>query len=129
MNSITTTTRIVGVDGVPVNITKKVILRIRPWFESAPHEFLDASFWVLPKGNCWDQIMPSYPLEPCKELDRGGVPYADPKYWTPQETHLLFGVGFFCRHRYFSCSERYKWSCFDGNIIRNHCFRNRRYFG
>lgn len=79
-----------GISGVPVRIRRQITVKIFPWFES--EHFVEAKFWILPKGSKWCNILPDRAIKP-GEIDLSSeMRLADPKFWKPDQIQLLFGV-------------------------------------
>lgn len=98
-NSFTlpTARRIVGVNGDPFVIKKKIVLKIYPWYATDKSEFLQETFWILPRNSGWQAVMPQTILDTSTHENKSNVPWADPEYWRPNIVQILFGASFLAK--------------------------------
>lgn len=90
--------RLIGINGDPFEIRYRLILKIRPWYETVEDVYLEEIFWVLPEQSGWNPIyMPNKILNPAIGQNSTDRPLADKQFWLPNKIHLIFGIGFFAR--------------------------------
>lgn len=83
-------TGLLGISGSPVRIRRQITVKIFPWFDS--EQFIEATFWVLPKGSKWSNILPDRTIKPGEINLSNELSLADPMFWKPDKIQLLFGV-------------------------------------
>lgn len=81
---------LLGIAGSPVRIRKQITVKIFPWFES--EQFVTATFWILPKGSKWCNVLPDRTIESSEINLSSEMSLADPLFWKPDQIELLFGI-------------------------------------
>lgn len=83
---------VVGINNQPVRIRKKLNIQFSPWFVPNNIPKVQSEFVVLPKAVEWEPIYPQCDV-PCNALVNDlKAPLADPLFWQPKVTKLIFGV-------------------------------------
>lgn len=83
---------VVGISNQPVRIRKKLNIQFLPWFVPNNIPKVQSEFVVLPKAVEWEPIYPQNDV-PCNALINDlKAPLADPLFWKPKVTKLIFGV-------------------------------------
>lgn len=95
LSSSAMTRKIIGINGEPFAIKRKILLSIHSWYDDALS--VNGIFWIMPKESKWSPHMPDHQMNPFKIKNTTEMPFADPNYWKPEQVHLLFGVGIFAR--------------------------------
>lgn len=91
--TIPTARKVIGIDGNPIRLRRKVVLELMPWFES--NASIKDEFWVLPKETDWTILTPSVDVQPIQqEVD---LPMADNRYWQSASFGILLGVRIFAK--------------------------------
>ncbi|XP_049308602.1 uncharacterized protein LOC125777545 [Bactrocera dorsalis] len=90
-----TSRKMVGIEGKSFGVNRRTVLKIRPWFQS--NGYIDEEFWILPKENNWQPILPNADckLEPASVSF--SVPLADPHYWEPGIVQVVLNVKTFAK--------------------------------
>lgn len=57
-NGIDVRNNVIGINNKPIKIKKKIEMSIQPWFDSSEYSKISSNFWVLPKSNSWNPILP-----------------------------------------------------------------------
>lgn len=83
-------TGLLGISGSPVRIRQQITVKIFPWFDS--EQFVEATFWILPKGSKWCNILPDRTIKPDEVNLSNELSLADPMFWKPDQIQLLFGI-------------------------------------
>lgn len=83
-------TGLLGISGLPVQIRRQITVKIFPWFES--DQFVEATFWILPKGSKWCNILPDRAIKTNEIKLSSELRLADPIFWKPEQVQLLFGI-------------------------------------
>lgn len=90
---------VVGIDGQPFPIKRKVVLKVRPYFTS--DFYLEETFWILPKESKWAPIIPAYKFGQTTYSNPfnipSAIPFADPEFFVPKRIFILLGIEFFAK--------------------------------
>lgn len=82
--------KILGVSCEPINISRKIELKVFPWFDLS--KSIDVDFWVLPKEAKWNPFLPDRLISPGEIDFEQELMLADPMFWKPGEIQLLLGI-------------------------------------
>lgn len=93
MNSVKIRGSMIGIENQSLEIKRKIIIGLQPWYEKGENNKVNISFWILPKAGKWNPILPvrdiSYAEIP-KELSAN---LADPLFWRASPVSIVLNVG------------------------------------
>lgn len=92
-----TSNKLIGINGQPFTIRRRINLEISPWYETQDEVYIKDSFWLLPNDSEWKPIMPARPLNPTIGYNSTQLRLADPEFYMPNRVQLLLGAGFFAK--------------------------------
>ncbi|XP_036346838.1 uncharacterized protein LOC118756166 [Rhagoletis pomonella] len=85
----------VGIEGQPFVVKKKISARVMPWYES--RQYIEAEFWILPGQGGLKLVVPSGQSSLTRLANPGQVPFANPCYWESREVQIVLGVQVFAK--------------------------------
>lgn len=86
-----------GISNESIIVQRKIILEIRPWFESTKNVVFKSEFWILPKASEWAPILPSKNIA-YDDMDFRLKPVlADPMFWKAEPVQMILGIEFWAQ--------------------------------
>lgn len=83
-----------GIANESIKVQSKIMLEIRPWFDSNKTVAFVSEFWILPKASDWAPIMPSRDIS-YNDMDFKLKPIlADPMFWKAEPVYMILGIEF-----------------------------------
>lgn len=88
---------ICGISNESIKVQKRILLEIRPWFESNKIITYQCDFWILPKLSEWGPVLPSRDIS-CKDMNFKLSPIlADPMFWKAEPVSMILGIEFWAK--------------------------------
>lgn len=82
-----------GIESNALQIKRKVIIGLQPWFETNPNKRIIVHFWILPKSSKWGPILSERDVS-CAEIPNElESKLADPLFWKAQPVSMILNVG------------------------------------
>lgn len=92
---LSTTRKMVGIEGKSFGVGKRTVLKVRPWFDS--NGYIEEEFWILPRENKWQLTLPNKDSKIRPIQNTFANPMADPEYWNSNEVPVVLNVKVFAK--------------------------------
>lgn len=83
----------IGIGNQSLQILRKIVLGLQPWYEDDPSKIIRVTFWILPKTNEWNPILPERDIQREEISNKMPAQLADPLFWKADKVSILLGVG------------------------------------
>lgn len=83
----------IGIGNQSLQIKRKIVLGLQPWYENDPSKIIRVTFWILPKATEWNPMLPERDIQ-CAEISNEiPLELADPLFWKADNVSMILGVG------------------------------------